>query len=427
MKLKFNEDNTIEELQHASPAKPGKHFQSFFVDCFLLILVSYFLFMLGNNIAVSTKAFKEAQVIVQEEVEYYKDYVEESRAVEFEIINGEKVRKDAIVDQNTGVSKIILENLNRAIYYSYQKYGDFDNQFGIKISEENMELIKLSVSDKGHAYDDNVSYFYNEFIYNSQDNYGVKFYSEKEAHEYVQNVYKDAFGSQNSNKFFVFDLEQSVVPILKTEAAYYLYYFVYVAEDADITDEAEDYYYLFDTSYSSMLSKAEKLMIQAEPYYSTHYQVYYENNAVLGRCVNIALIIAVVLGYIITIIIPKIIMKHGRTIGRFLFKLGEIDIHNEPITWKVVLVKGILGCIGYLPVIFLIYMLEPFNGSFSAMYMPFIGEVQLMVILIIILVLVLINGTVMLFTRNKVGIDGIITKSILVDRHYLDELLFEEE
>ena len=76
-----------------------------------------------------------------------------------------------------------------------------------KISEENMELIKLSVSDKGHAYDDNVSYFYNEFIYNSQDNYGVKFYSEKEAHEYVQNVYKDAFGSQNSNKFFVFDLK----------------------------------------------------------------------------------------------------------------------------------------------------------------------------------------------------------------------------
>ena len=72
-------------------------------------------------------------------------------------------------------------------------------------------------------------------------------------------------------------------------------------------------------------------------------------------------------------------------------------------------------------------MLEPFNGSFSAMYMPFIGEVQLMVILIVILVIVLINGTVMLFTRNKVGLDGILTKSILVDRHYLDELLFEEE
>ena len=101
-------------------------------------------------------------------------------------------------------------------------------------------------------------------------------------------------------------MEQSVVPILKTEAAFYLYYFVYVSEDADITEEAEDYYFLFDTSYSSMLSKAEKIMIQAEPYYSTHYSVYYENNAVLGRCVNIALIISVILGYIITIIIPKL-------------------------------------------------------------------------------------------------------------------------
>ena len=71
MKLKFNEDNTIEELQHASPAKPGKHFQSFFVDCFLLILVSYFLFLLGNNIAINTNTYKEAEVIVKEEVDYY--------------------------------------------------------------------------------------------------------------------------------------------------------------------------------------------------------------------------------------------------------------------------------------------------------------------------------------------------------------------
>ena len=133
MKFKFNEENTIEELEHASPAKPGKHFQSFFVDSILLLLVSYFLFLGANVIATNTNVYKEAEIIVKEEVEYYKDYVEESRAVEFDYIEGERVRTDSITDQSTGISKIILENINRAIYHSYLTYGDFSKQYGVSI------------------------------------------------------------------------------------------------------------------------------------------------------------------------------------------------------------------------------------------------------------------------------------------------------
>lgn len=427
MKLNFNEENTIEELQHASPAKPGKHFQSFFVDCILLMLVSYFIFLGANVFATNTNVYKEANIIVKEEIEYYKDYVEESRAVEFDIIDGEKVRKDLITDNNTGISKIVLENINRAIYQSYLIYGDFSKQYGTSISEEHMNYIKSSVSDKGIAYDDNVSYFYTEFLLNSLDSYSVKFYSLKEAQEYVQKVYRNAFGEENSSQMFVFDLEQSSVPILKSEAAYYLYYFVYVASDNSITEKGEDYYFSFDTSYSSMLSDCERIMIQGEPYYSTHYMRYYDNNAILGRSVNIALILSIFVGYTIVILLPKLIMKHGRTLGRFLFKQGQITVENKPITWKSIVVESIFGYIGFLPVIFLLYMLKPFNAVFDAMYMPFIGDVALIIILLVIMGLVIINGCVMLFTKDKVGIDGLITGTVLVDRHYLDELLFEED
>ena len=78
-------------------------------------------------------------------------------------------------------------------------------------------------------------------------------------------------------------------------------------------------------------------------------------------------------------------------------------------------------------IIFLLYMLKPFNGSFSSMYMPFIGETSLLVILAIILFIVIVNGCFMLFTRNRVGINGLIGESILVDRHHLDEIENEEE
>lgn len=426
MKSKFNNEKTIEELQHASPVKPGKRFQSFFVDCLIVTIISYIFFSCANLIVSNTSVYKNAENIVREEVAYFNDYLSESRAMEFEIINGEKVRKDQIIDEGTGISKIVLENINRAIYYSYELFGDFESQFGLSIDQDDLELIKTSVSDNGYEVDNNISYFYCHYLLNSEDSFSVSFASKTEAQLYVQEEYKDAF-SENANDMFVFDLNQSPVPVLKTKAAYYLYYYIYIGSDSEINGEAEQYYYAFDTAYSGMLSTASKLMITSEPYYSTHYKNYSTNDAIVGGLTNVALIISIFLGYTVGILLPKLIFKHERTFGRLLFKLGGISLENEPVSWKVTLIKSLLGCIGYLSISFLIYMFPPFNGSFRAMAMPFIGEVPYMIILIVILVVAIINSCIMLFTQNKVGVEGLITGSILVDRTRLDEFEVEEE
>ena len=89
----FKEEQLIEELQHASPVKTGKHFQSFFVDCVVVIILSYLLFLGAKSIAVNTNSYKVNSDISNREVEYYKNYIAESRAMEYEIINDEKIRK----------------------------------------------------------------------------------------------------------------------------------------------------------------------------------------------------------------------------------------------------------------------------------------------------------------------------------------------
>ena len=426
MKSSLKKENTIEELQHASPVRTGKHFQSFLIDCILVSIVSYLIFLCGNLIAVNTNAYKEAEIIVKEEIDYYNDFVEKSRAVEFEIVDGEKTRKDLIVENDTGFTKIVLENVNRALFYSYKQYGDFCVQFGEKINQEYLDIIKLSISDNGLEYDDNISYFYTNYILNSDNTFNVSFDSLLEAKQHVQSVYKDAFGS-DADKFFTFNIEENGVPILKSEAAYYIYYFIYIAADEDITKIGEDYSFTFYTSYSSMLSKAENIIIQSEPYYSTHYMNYYDYNAVLGRCVNVALIISIFIAYILVILVPKIILGHGRTIGRYLLKQGEISVYNEPISIVSVIIKSIFGIIGYLGIIPILYMFAPFYGSFTTLYMPFVGDIPLLYVVIVIILLVLINGCVMLFTKDKVGVDSLLTRTVLVDRHYIDELLFDEE
>ena len=125
MKFKISEENLIEELQHASPVKTGKHFQSFFIDCVVVIILSYLLFLGANSIAMNSSAYKTAQEISTTEVEYYKDYISESRAMEYEIIDGERIRKDKLTDKHTGSSKFILENINRAIYYSIEYFSTY--------------------------------------------------------------------------------------------------------------------------------------------------------------------------------------------------------------------------------------------------------------------------------------------------------------
>lgn len=424
MKFKISEENLIEELQHASPVKTGKHFQSFFIDCLVVVLLSYLLFLFTNSIVINSDSYKAHSEFSAKEVEYYKDYISESRAMEYEIIDGERVRKDRITDKETGSSKYLLENLNRALYYSIQYFGDFTKEYDLKISEENMELIKLSVTENGYAYDDSVSYFYTNYIFNSDDEFSVDFSSLEEAQEYVHDVYKEAFGS-DATTMFMFDIEESVMPIMKTRSAYYLYYFLYVAEDSKITQTSEQYYLTFSESYYLMQEKMEKIMIQSEPYYTDHYSKYYDSNTKMANSVNIALIISIILGYIIGVVVPKIIFKHGRSIGHLVFKLGEIDIYNEPVGPLSLIVKSITGCIGYLSVALIIYLFRPFSAKFSVMMYPFIGNMNLMTIILIITVLCLVNGCVMLFTSNHVGIGGLLSKTILVDRKRLDEYLNE--
>jgi len=424
MKSKIKEEQLIEELQHASPVKTGKHFQSFFIDCVVVIILSYLLFLGANSIAMNSSAYKTAQEISTTEVEYYKDYISESRAMEYEIIDGERIRKDKLTDKHTGSSKFILENINRAIYYSIEYYGDFSKEYDLEISEENMELIKKSITPNGHAYDDTISFFYTNYILNSEYDFSVQFSSLEEAQEYVFDTYKRTFG-EDAASMFLLDREKTPVPVMKTRTAYYLYYFLYVAEDSKIVETSEQYYMTFSNGYTNMQNNAEDIMVKGEPYYTDHYTVYYENNTIMSRYINIALIISIFIGYFLGVVIPKIIFKHGRSLCHMVFKLGEIDVDNQPVGVKSLIIKSIIGCFGYLSISFILYLFKPFSASFGVMMYPFIGNISLVVIIFIITFISLVNGCVMLFTSNHVGFGGLLSKTILVDRKYIDEYLTE--
>ena len=341
------------------------------------------------------------------------------------------VRKDLVTienpvsKKNTGINQIIFENVNRAIYRSVLKFGTA--QVPEFVIGDNIEYV--SYYGEASVLTDNIFYFYSQYIpLNNEGNMFINFEGINPV-VFANNVYANAFGDEYSS-FFVCEILKDDIPTLTTAAAYYLYYYIYGdPNNSAIYDIAQEYMISFNAAYSVMLEAAELVMLMSEPYYSTHYMVYFDNNAVMARIVNFALILSIVISYIIGVILPKILLKHGRTLGRLVFMIGEIGYENEAISWKQVLVKSLLGVWGFIVASWILYLFKPFGASYAAMKYPFIefGEVgiPLIVILLIISLIGIINGCVSLFTSNKTTLIDLIAKTEVVDIKHNDDLINE--
>ena len=428
MKLN-NKDLVLEKLQHASPVKSGKRFAAFLIDFLIVTVLSFVFFLGGNQIAINSNQYKESYQIAQNEIEYYNDYIAPSRSMEFTEINGELVRKDEVIIENpltgdaSGINQIIFENANRAIYRSILKFGT--NQVTGFNVEENIKYLKYY--GEANLENDNIFFFYTQYVPAHNLGNAIINYEGVDPVVFANNIYVNTFGSDSN--FFVYDENYMDVPTLTTTAAFYLYYYIYGETGNEIFDVAQDYMIIFDTAYTTMLETAEMVMRTSEPYYSTHYLKYYDESSNMAKIVNTALILSILFGYLVGVLLFKIIFGHGRSIGRVVFGLGEISVYNEQIDWKNLIIKSLIGFVGFILCSYFLYLFPPFNGSYTAMYFPFLSlfgaNVPFVVLLLIISFLGIVNGTVSLFNGNKATVIDLISKSVLVDTKYVDEIINE--
>ena len=387
------------DLRRSAPAKPSKRFVSCFIDMMICCVIALLLFSGASAIAFNTNTYIEAGEIVDKEIDYYINWTEESHIVEyFDKENG--VRKDT--------ETMVCQNLLKAIYHSYKVLGN-EHQPEFEIDEKVMKFGEASLEN------DTVAYFYT--------NYGVetnliKFKEGQTKQEFLAELYKDAFLENSS--MLVFNLERSDMPILSTQVAYSILYYIENGAEDKTGEVGLDYYNAFYDAYAYMLSSAEDIMIRSEPYYSTHYMDYYNALSVQARITNIALIISIFVAYVIGVFVPKLLFKDERTIGRVLMKLGAINDERQPVSMVSIIIRSILEVIGFMFIAFIIYMFPPFNGSYDAMMTPFIGEANLTIILLVIALISLIINVFMLFTHYSQNLINMIFRDRVVDLRRLD-------
>lgn len=400
-------ESKIQTLRRASVARLGKRFVCWCIDLLVVLLISSLLFSVFQLIVRAQPGFVAAEKTVEEEVRYYNEYAIDTHVVEF-------------LDPENGVRKsfdmVAFDNMKRAICLSYKVFGS-EQQPDFTFESDH----EVTTSGVATQTTDNIAYFYTKYVPENTDKQIVNM-GDKTPSDYVVQVYRNAFGA-NYDVMFAENRELSELPILKTQSAYYLFYYQYVDHTDTIGQTAKEYYSVFINAYKYMLEEAEKLLVRSEPYFSTHYKSYRDAYELQGRYVNYALLLALVLGYWLGVALPKLLFKDEVTVGRKILGLGVINDDGSPTSGAKSAIKSVFGCFAFLFTAVLSYMLPPFKGVYDMMLVPLVanGTLSLAVVIIIPSVLTVISCAFMLFTYGKKSLMNVFGKDKVVDMNYLDE------
>lgn len=413
----YNKETTHELIKRASPAKPGKRFLSFCIDYFIVLLVSFLLFSLGFTIVKTNDSYKREVEIVDREVTYYNEFAEDTGLVELEDGN----RVDSIY--------LIIKNAFRAIYHSYlnSSVPDFvidDSELnGTITNEDGSKTITVSSYGEASLETDTISFFYTKYVVDHSELKIIDF-KEKTAVQYLCELYDYYF----EDDLFIIPADKNSMPIMKPDTASKIYTYFF-DEDAEKNstkkyEDGKNLFYSFQISYQNMLNEAENLLVVSEPYFTEHYTIYRDSYEKQGRYVNYTLIISFVVAYLVSVLLPKLLFGDGRTIGRFLMKLGVNSIDEENVPWYVTLINSILGTIGFMSVMLLIFLFPPFNGIYDFMYIPLLTSSRWLSLGLILLVVAISAVAIYistLFAYNKTSLIDTLTRTRVVDLKRIDD------
>ena len=368
------------------------------IDLLLIAILAEGIFACLFLITKNSAAYIAAESTIEDEIEYYETLTEKTHIVEY--VDGERVSTDVIV----------LKNLYRAICLSYQVFGN--NQQPDFVFDSSHDVMINGIHS---VENDNVAYFYTHYLAENSDmGDGVN----KDLFE----IYKKSFGD-DAAFMFSFNKELSEIPVLNTQVAYYLFHYLFVDSSDSIGQTGATYYRSYYQAYSNMLEDAEMLIIDSEPYNSTHYLSYKTAYCSQARYTNITLVISILLSSLIVLLISKYLFKDGRTVGYRLFGLGVVRTDGEIDAWYMTLIKTVIDSVGIIPIAFILYMFPPFNGGYEAMFMPINPDSKLSLAIVVLALAIIggINNAFGLFTPKKQSLINMIFGDVVVDVNCPDE------
>lgn len=397
-------------VKHAYPVKPGKRFVSYFIDMVIICVVSFLLSLGACAIAKNSSSYSKAQETLTTEIQYYNEYISNTHLVSF--VDDEKtVRKDTDI--------LVMENVSRAMLRTYDINQDYikRNYSDFVLNESDT----LASYGKADYQTDILSYFYTVYVPSIQNTTEhpatIIVYPAGGEKEYLRNLYKNNF----DEGFFLYPTiteTEDGFPTLGVDVAYSMFTYLTKSRSSENEtrwDAGKEYYSKFYNTYEGMLGDAETLCIKDEPYYTEHYLVYEDARNKEGRMMNIASLISIMIASLIVILVPKIILKEGRTVGRLAMRLSLADSEGDKPRIAVLITSTILNLFSWLDILVVLYIFTPYNAAYDTMLTPFIGNIGLWVFLLVIFIIKAINGLVSFMNSESRTAYEMVFKTYLKD------------
>ena len=403
----------IDYYHRASPCRPTRRLITAIIDFFILVAVSLILYIGTYNITINIDGYKELETKVAYEVEYYENYIEETHLVEFyEDANGEKQRAET----EEVATKILIRSL--LFSYNHDKNNDFSSSYDVHE--------KLKQYEETNLQNDNILYFLSEYLPSRNANNEILDLKGKTPVEFYKYCLEKSGGESYFNEYFTVDPDTGI-SFVKPYVANKIFGFVY---NNVSSSTASTYYDNIVSIYMHILTDLETVMLENPTYQAEHYQPYEQALIAQAGYIIVSLVINLVVAYLLTIVLPQILFRDGRTFARKIFNVGVISRGGGQVRWFQILGRCLFGFCGSFISLYLIPILPMFNFQYVTFNVPFFKEgdfyLSLGIFVFAFGIATVVNALPVPILKKKYSLVDLATQSRLVDGRHLDEIDYEE-
>ena len=392
----------IDILRNSGSASWNKRLLATLIDFLIMVLVTLSLFNLTYLIIDKNNNYNAYKNTVTNEITYYNKLINETHLVEF---------TDDSLTNRKDTDTMALETISKQINFAYKL--DL-NSGGKNFSSEPISTLKFGESSLTN---DNLTYFYGTYLIKHNENNDLLNLDNMNPYIYLNNLIKKN-SNTNYDRYFAFIDDPNDANYGLTYIKPYVANEIYKYLFSDY-ENGKSYFNDINNIYCYLFEISEKLVLDSASY-KVHYANYNKALISQGDIINLGMISTILVSYLLVIVTPKLLFKDDATIGRKVLGLGLIDSKNlDNVKWYILLTRSVFGFLAYLVTAFAIPILPMFNFSYTTFSFPFIYNgptyFNLGVILLVIIVINLISSVFSLFTKKKVTLLDIITRTKLVD------------
>lgn len=403
----------IDTYHRASPCRPTRRLITAIIDFFILVAVSLILYIATYNITITLDGYKAAQQKVNDEVEYYREYISETHLVEY---SQDKEGAYYRVQTDEVALKILIRSL--VFSYNHDKNNDFNTEYDVPT--------KLAAYTETSLQNDNILYFLSEYLPSRNANNEILDLKGKTPVQYYQWCLEKSAGEAFFEEHFTVDPDTGI-PFIKPFIANKIVGFVYYDEN---TTTSQTYYNNIWQVYINVLNDLENVMLLNENYQNNHYVPYEAAKVEQAMYIVVSLVINLVISYGIAIVLPQILFKDGRTFARKIFNVGVISRKLGQPKWYQIMGRCIFGFFGMFPSLYVIPILPIFNFQYYSFNVPFFKSgdfyLNLGIFILVFGIIVAVNGLIVPILKKRTSLVDLCTQCYVVDGRHLDEIDYEE-